>query len=136
MKTIFSLVAEGVVNDSRTNNVSIFNMLSQLAGPSLPFFVQKMVYFALIEIGKDDKSNKSYDLNLVVKNNKNTLLEHNLRLNFQGKKRNRQIVEIGGLGIPSPGNVSFTLSWGNKKLSKYSIDIVKTGQASVEDISN
>jgi len=126
MNCILSFSAEGIVRDVDTNNISAYNILEQLNSPGFPLFKQQVHYFAFLS--REDAEPSNYDLNLVVSNNDQTLLEVPLTADFQDQLRNRQIVRIGGIAIPSPGQLIFRLLHGEQELSVYSVQITLVGE--------
>jgi len=132
MKCIISFAAEGIILDSRTNNISAFNILESLASPGFPLFIQKMFFFSLLlyEIETDEGA----VLKLVVKNNDQLLIDIPTSANFKKKNRTRQIVQIGGMAIPTTGTLSFHLMKEANELCSYSIEVNKIGDPKVENI--
>ncbi|MBI5662551.1 MAG: hypothetical protein HZC46_10440 [Ignavibacterium album] len=134
MKCILSFVAEGVIRDATVNNISAYNILERFSSPGFPFLIPKLFFFSLLE--KESESENKFSYNLVVKNNEQVLIEIPIESDFQDKNRNRQIVEIGGLVVPYPGKIDFTLYEGSKILCSYSIEIVKIGPPQVDKIES
>ncbi|MEW6379010.1 MAG: hypothetical protein AB1611_05320 [bacterium] len=134
MKCIISFCAEAVIIDSRTNNVSAFNLLEELHSPSFPVFIPRILFFALLE--RDDSDLNRYDLTLKVNNNEQLLLEVPTSADFQdpNKTRNRLIIEIGGLAIPSAGELGFTLIHAEQTVCSYSVKVMQIGKPQVKKI--
>lgn len=134
MKCILSFVAEGIIRDATVNNISAYNILERFSSPGFPFLIPKLFFFSLLE--KESEPENKFSYNLLVKNNEQVLIEIPIESDFQDKNRNRQIVEIGGLVVPAPGKVDFTLYEGSKILCSYSIEIVKIGLPKVDNIES
>jgi len=134
MKCILSFVAEGIIRDATVNNISAYNILERFSSPGFPFLIPKLFFFSLLE--KESEPENKFSYNLLVKNNEQVLIEIPIESDFQDKNRNRQIVEIGGLVVPAPGKVDFTLYEVSKILCSYSIEIVKIGLPKVDNIES
>lgn len=121
MNSPIAFCAEGIVIDSKSNNVTAYNILERISSPGFPLFIQRLFFFCLIE--KEDHEPKRADFTLEVFNNEVKLFDMKISADFKAENRNRQIVEIGGLAIPSPGKLTFYLKHNKKIFCSYSIEI-------------
>lgn len=132
MKHIIAFGAEGIVRDAQSNNITAFNILERLSSPSFPLFFPRIFFFCLLERNIDEPP--QCDFKLKVINNTETLLEIPTHSNFKDQTRNRQIIEIGGLAIPAPGNLIFTLIHEESSICSYSIEVKQIGEPQVKKI--
>lgn len=117
----FILVAESVIKDSDLNSISILNIIEDIMVESFPIGIQK--FAVVIFFDKDVNDPDTSSVTLVVKNNDNTLMNQSLRLDFKGKHRNRTIIRIGALIIPSSGTLSFSIIEGDREVCSYAIPL-------------
>lgn len=132
MKSIIAFCAEGIIKDAISNNVTAYNIIEKISSPGFPLFVQKIFFFCLIE--KKDDEPESVDVTLEVSNNGKKLIDLKLRPKFTVGNRNRQIVEIGGLAIPAPGEITFSLQYNKDIFCSYSIEIKQTQKPSIKEM--
>jgi len=102
------LLAQGVVRDAETNNVSIFNILEEVKAKSFPVFIPEVACFAYLV--NDAEAPGVVENELVVTLGDDELLRTPVTSDFQGKHRNRLTVKIGGLPLPHPGVLRVTLT--------------------------
>jgi hypothetical protein len=134
MKANIMLVSEGVSIDQTTNNATIYNILERLSSKSIPIFSPQMYVFTLLE--KEDSEENNFNCILQIFNNKQKLFQVEVNPNFKRGKRNRTVIRIGGIAIPSPGELIFNFVCNEKILSFYKIEIVKIGESEGEVIDS
>jgi len=132
MRSILALSSEGIVVDKKSNNASVFNILEKLSSPAFPLFFPKIYFFCMLKREADEPS--EYELNLHVINNENVILQQTLSANFRDQLRHRHIMEIGGMPIPAPGQLKFSLRLNEDELASYSIEVVQIGPPHVENV--
>jgi hypothetical protein len=118
------LCAEGVSIDKRSNNATIFNIIEQLNFKHLPVVYPKMMIFSLFE--RDDGDPETWDGKLSICIGGIEVANTTLNINFQGKKRTRNILTFGGLPITQPGEMEISIYAKGKKTMKelsYSIEV-------------
>ncbi len=115
------LCAESVVRDAETNSISVFNILEDIAASVFPLFLQKLVFFALLE--RDEEDPAEYDLRFVVEHPSQDLFNASFHIDFQGRLRTRAIVNLQGLVIPAPGPITFRLRSESDELASYTIGV-------------
>jgi len=130
MKSILTFIAEGIVIDAKSNNVSAFNILEVISSVGFPVFIQRIFFFNVLEKG----DNESEEIMLLIKNNEEELLRQKATIKFENNIRHRNIMEIGGLAIPAPGILSFEVQHNDKIIGEYSIEIKKIGPPKVEEL--
>lgn len=117
------ICARGIVIDSKTNNVSIFNILEQLNSEGFPLIIPEFSVFNFLERTSDDPS--EYDLEVVITNNDVELLRGPLKVNFEDKFKNRAVISIGGLAVPNPGILRTSLLYKGQELGSWDIVVEK-----------
>lgn len=117
------ICADRIIRDATTNNISVINIIENIAPEGLPLFIQRFMIFALLDRNKEeDPSQIKCTVRIRISGNK--LLERNLNVDFQDKERNRTIIDIGGLVIPTIGTLEASLLLQRRVLNKYTL-IVK-----------
>jgi hypothetical protein len=101
------VLAENVVQDSQTNNISVFGIFEEIVPQGFPFFLTKIAFFALWE--RDSTDSETYVAEFSVTLNDQRLHTASININFTGARRHRSIVNIQGFVIPQPGQLVFTL---------------------------
>ena len=100
--------AEGVSIDKQSNNATIFSMIEQLNFKSLPVVYPKLVVFMLLE--KDGGNGEQWDGELSISMDGSEIGgKPPITVDFQGKRRARSIVTIGGLPITQAGKMEVSL---------------------------
>ncbi len=124
MKCIVSFCAEGIIKDWKSNNISVFNIFEEFNMPGFPFVIPRIFFFSLLE--KKEGEIIPEELDLIVKNNDLIVLNEKVPVHFRDSLRNREILEIGGLTVPGPGSLVFSLLNGKTKICSYSINVKKS----------
>lgn len=128
IKCQFALLARGVIRDHETNAISIYNVIEQFQFPSFPvFFPEVMYYAALIRDPAIDPA--EFESIIRFKIDGATVLQSEMKSNFQDKIGNRLILRIGGLPIPNPGTLTIELlrKDNDELLHLYEIKVVTMG---------
>ncbi|MEW5844393.1 MAG: hypothetical protein AB1775_14130 [Bacteroidota bacterium] len=112
------LIAEGVIRDAVSNNISIYNILEGITAQGFPFFFQHLDFLVLWE--KEEVDPVIYEGSLLVKNNDDILISDKFKIDFEKKQKNRSIVNINGLLVKKPGTLTASLIFDGVE-AKYSI---------------
>lgn len=126
MKCIMNCCAESVLIDQRTNNVSIINVIEGIQSPAFPLFVPKIHFFSLIE--RENEEPIKCDFQVLAKNNEQILIDLKTEVNFLDKMKSRHLVEVAGIAIPAPGEITFFLNYKGKEVCSYSIQVLQIGE--------
>ena len=117
MKCKTFLVCEVAFIDSRTNNLSLINVLDEIGSQGLPVVIPKLFTVAVIEREKKEKATPEFILRITQ--GKKKLVDQRVKVDFQGKKRVRQLIEFHGFAIHEPGDLQFRLNYQGKKFAEY-----------------
>jgi hypothetical protein len=123
-----ALLAEGISIDQESNQVSILNMLENLAGESFPLFIQRVVFFALF--GREDADPSQHQAVFSITVGDRELVRQALQIDFADKKRTRAVVRMGAIVIPQPGSVVFKFVVGTVE-ARYVLDVASTASSTV-----
>lgn len=126
------LCATGIVRDTQTNNISVFNILEQINFASFPGAIAD--FFILSVIERESGDPEVLTGKLCIKIGEISILEQDVEYNFQNKNRTRLIVGLGGLPIPQPGILSISMSYNGNELHKYNIQIEGKDIATIKKI--
>jgi len=124
------LCAQGVVRDTDSNMISIFNILENLQAAGFPFFMQQMDVFALFERLPEDPA--QHDILFRLSIGETELLASPLAVDFQDKLRNRSTLHIRGLVVPQPGALRVTPQVGDRVLGTYDVKVEQMAAPRVE----
>lgn len=112
------ICADRVIRDGTTNNISVINIIETISPEGLPLFIQRFMIFALLHRNKEeDPSQIQCTVRISIGSNK--LLERKLNVDFQDKERNRTIIDIGGLVIPTNGTLEASLLLKRRVLNQF-----------------
>jgi hypothetical protein len=113
--------AETVLRDGETNNVSAINLLEGLAAAGVPFFMQRISFFALWQRAAEDESQLRG--RFIVALNETNLLEQEVPMDFGTELRTRSILHVVGLVVPGPGTLRFRIEFPNNLQAQYSVEV-------------
>jgi hypothetical protein len=126
MKCIMNCCAESVIIDQRSNSVSIINVIEGIQVPAFPVFIPKIHVISLLE--RENEEPIKCDFQVLVKNNNQILIDMKTEINFLNKMKSRHLVEVAGIAIPAPGEVTFFLNYKGKEICSYSIQVLQIGE--------
>jgi hypothetical protein len=101
----FILVAETVIRDTETDQVSIISLFEGVSAERFPLFIPKLTVLVMLERDASDPPDGAS--RLTVSLGSRALASGEIQLDFGAKLRNRVIINFSGLLIPEPGAVSF-----------------------------
>jgi len=116
------LCADRVIRDAQSNSISVINIFEEIKPEGLPLFISRFMVFVLLK-RKTDEDPSKIRCKLRIAIGSNNLLEHVLNIDFQDKKRNRTIVNIGGLVIPSSGILETSIWLDERMLNTFQVEI-------------
>ena len=117
MKCTLFLVCEAAFIDSRTNNLSLINVLDEINAQGLPVVIPKLFTVAVIEREKKEKASPEFILR--ISQGKKKLVDQRIKVDFQGKKRVRQLIEFNGFMLHKPGDLCFRMNYKGRKFAEY-----------------
>jgi hypothetical protein len=125
------LAAKGVVRDVATNTISVFSILEQLGAAGFPFFIQEMAVLALWR--RLEGEPQAFDLELIVRNNETQLHRAPVRVDFGTGRGHRTIINIQGLLVKEPGELTFLLLDATATYGSYVVTIPPPEPASRQE---
>jgi len=133
LQSKIALIAQSVVRDAQTNQISIFNVIEGIIAQNFPLYMQNVSFFILWE--REDGDQQDYHGTVEITLNGHLLLEHGIDLNFGQSVHNRTIFNLNGFLIPEIGKLKFVLKI--DEISKASFELqVKTTQPPAERIDH
>jgi len=130
IRSSLMLCADGVIRDAETNNISVFKIFETITPEGLPLLIPRFMVLAFLE--RDDSDPSEIKCSLQITLSEETILEQVLDINFQGKKRNRTIINIGGLPVRKQGTLETSLWLDNEKLNHYNIEVAEPRKPKVK----
>jgi len=119
----FAVCAESVVIDISTNNVSIFNIVDAIAAVGFPIGINKLS--AIFLLTREEVDPSTVDAIISVSMANEAISTHPYQIDFQGTLRNRCVVTAGGIVVPGPGILKFSLTINNAEIA--AIDVAVSG---------
>ncbi len=123
MKVISLGLFESVLVDKATNTVSLINMIEEINAPEFPTNLQKSAFFCLLEKTNGESDEQDFNLRVLLANEEK--LSQNFTLNFQGKNKNRLVLNIGNFVFEKEGILEFNINLNNGQSHSYCVLIKK-----------
>jgi hypothetical protein len=119
LRSTLCLVAEGVIRDAETNNVSVYNILESITAQGFPLFLSKLGFLAVWE--KETTDPIIYRANFSITLNEQQLYAQDIPLDFQNNIRLRSIITVQGVVIPQPGQMNFRLTTESGQVANFTL---------------
>lgn len=127
-----TLVAEGVTIDRESNVASVFNIIEGAQGAGFPLYIQKLVFFCLLERAMTDPAQVHGEFT-VVHDDQAPMVRQEFDINFLDQARNRSAITVAGLVFQRPGRVVFRLSLPGHGRAEYDFEVSGPPAAVVQD---
>lgn len=122
IKAEFAHVAEKAILDKRTNQLSLINVISAFGAVGFPFVVPECSF--VMRTTRDiDTDPKSVEMDIIIKQQRNLLLQSKFKINYDDKKHNNTVIHIVGLVIQEPTPIEIICKKDNKQIAKLKIPI-------------
>jgi hypothetical protein len=131
MNLRFLTASESTAIDSRTNALSLFNVLEEILSPSFPVLIPKISIIALLERTLDEPTVLE-SVTLEIRMDQDLLLTTPMNIDFQGRPRIRAIVEYQGFVVHRPGALTFTVRNADEILGIWRINAGQIGPSEAQ----
>ena len=122
MKAKLFTCARGVSIDRHSNNLSIFEVVEDVAPAAYPAMLAKFNVVLVVE--KDVGDPDQCTLILDVKQSNQAAFSHPIEIDFDGKRRSRSVVEFPAIPLMNPGTLSLVMKDETGKFrAQYDIDL-------------
>lgn len=108
MRVKLTLFSESVILDGRSNLVSIINLFEGITPFGFPATIPKLTFLVMLE--REQNEQNEYTGNITLTNNRHSLFNGPITINFQGGVQTRLILEINGVLIHEPGVITGRIS--------------------------
>jgi hypothetical protein len=125
MKCVLSTCSETVIQDIRTNNLSLINIIDAIHAVAFPVMLPKVSFVGVLERSEEEPPQAHG--RLIGKLNGNEVFNFDANIDFQGKTRTRTVGEFQGLFIPGPGTLELSLQFGDHTLATVTIGVTHIG---------
>jgi hypothetical protein len=112
--------ADNVIVDQLSNGVSIFGLIEEITPSALPAILPRFAVLAMIERKIDEPSAVKCSLKVGIKGEKE-IIDQKIVVDFGDKQRNRSILTMMGMPIPSSGILETCLWYKRRKLGQYDV---------------
>jgi hypothetical protein len=116
--------------DSRSNNVSIFNVLEDISSPAFPFATLPIHIVAFLRRTADEEAGSALQLKVMLGDT--VLLQGPYQYDFQQHLSCHAFAEIGGLVVPGPGELKFLMIKDDAEWGKWAVRISDIGPQIVQ----
>ena len=113
------LLAEGVVRDAETNNISVFNIMEEINSPQYPVVIPKVHIFNMLERKEGDQERYICKYEITIGDEK--ILSNELDVVFQDTLLARNIIFIGGFPVIRPDIITVSVSVEDHTLDTYTV---------------
>lgn len=125
IRPVFALIADSVIIDQSTNQVSIINLVEQLHPAGYPLVVPRITVFAMFERLQDDDSTAEARVRILM--DKDTLYDDNLEVDFGDSLLQRSLLQFQGFLLPSAGDLLVRVGVGRNSVKSYVVSAFPTG---------
>jgi len=115
------LCALGVVRDTETNNISVFNILEQVTPGAFPAVVPESRVLVMLEKEGEEPEGVEGKLTVKMDEDAEPIQAVQFRIDFQGKRSFRAIIFLRNLPILHAGHLHFLFSIGTEEKGRYSV---------------
>ena len=115
MRNILFCCCRGFSIDQASNDVSLFEIVDQVAALRYPLGLQRLSIVGMWE--RDSSEEDKFLLNYEITNNGNVIHQYGSMNLFGEFTTSRSVHFIGGLRIPDPGEVRITGRYGDQECS-------------------
>jgi len=121
IKCLVLLGAQGVIQDVNTHNISLFNIIENIATETLPALIPEFALIAILEREPDDAGLIQCDLRMVLADQ--VLMNQSVMVDFNDQRRVHSVATIRGMVLPTPGQLTVSLWYDERLLGEYSVEI-------------
>jgi hypothetical protein len=118
VKTCF--VAEGVITDRDTDQISAFGLLENLHAESYPLSVQKLAFFCLWGRSSTDPQRATCEFSITL--NGKDLVRQGVDIDFQQYLHDRCTIRLDGFALSEPGSVVFRLAIPGHETAEWALE--------------
>jgi hypothetical protein len=130
MRAVYAVCCETVLQDLRSNNISLINLLDEVLAVAFPVLIQKITFVALLERAENEPS--IAHCRLVGKLNGNIAFNFEISVDFQGRFRSRAVGEFQGIFIQAPGNLTMSFYHQEHELTTVTLNVRNIGNPQAE----
>ena len=130
MKVPFAACCETVLQDVRTNNLSLINLIDEVQAVAFPIVMQKLCFVAIVDRTLEEPSTSQ--ARLVGTLNGKEVFSFEAPLDFQGRTSTRTIGEFQGVLIQAPGRLLLSLQRQEEVLAAVTVEIKNIGNPQAE----
>ena len=116
-----ALCAQDAARDADTNRISAFNIYDGIISEAFPLLLQNFVF--LVILARDEGDETPYQGRVEIRLGDNVLVQGAAPIDFQGKRRVRQFIRLGGLVVPTAGTISARFFANDIQLAEYQFEI-------------
>jgi hypothetical protein len=125
MNTVFFACCETCIQDSRTNVLSLINVVDEISAIAFPMLLPKLTVLAVFTRAADEPESGTVRLQADISGV--TVLDLELAVEFQGKLKTRSIGEVQGILIPTMGQLHISLVKNDQEISGWDIPVLHVG---------
>jgi hypothetical protein len=124
------LCSDSASIDSRTHTLSVFHIAEGSNAAAFPIALPRITVIAILTREEDDPADVQLQLTATLAGQH--LFAGPFPANFAAGLLSRTVVEMQGLVIPGPGDLSFVLRNGEQPLATWIIKVSQVGQPQLQ----
>ena len=132
LKVKYFLCSDSAAIDSRRNTLSIFHIAENMYVPVFPFLMQRISILASIERTLDEPS--LMEATITAMQGDSEIFSGPLSVNFVQQLSTRVVVEVGGVVVPQPGRLTFTLRKAGEAIASYDFSVDRLDGPTIEQL--
>ena len=121
LRCTLAVVAESVVRDAQSNNVSVFNIIEAFGSASFPAILPRLAILFMLTREEGDPA--QYALSLRISQGDHGEDTFPVDCNFAEHRRSRSIIQLGGLAVRGAGRIRFVLRHEQEELGAWVVDV-------------
>lgn len=122
MKPLLTVICEDVINEDKTNMVSIIKIVHNIKCLRLPGQLPKLCFFCILE--KSKLESDDFNGTFRMRQNGKTEMSMPMTVMFQGNERLNMTMKIEPVQVKRKGELEMTLLIGDKVIASASIEII------------
>lgn len=101
--TRYALCGSRVIFDAAENRVSVIDLFEDLIARSFPIFIPRISFAWGLK--REDGDPEQTQGHIILRLDNEEIAQFPVNINFEGTFVNRQIMNVGGVVVPHPGNL-------------------------------
>ena len=125
IRPAFVLVAESILQDMATNQVSVINLIEEVRPVGYPLLVPRLAVLVIFERDEDDDPTGEANLRILIEDQE--LFTSTLDFHFGESRLFRSILQFHGFSVPDAGSIRVRVDVGEASAESFPIPAFPAG---------